>query len=178
MIVLFVFTMLAGSAWMDVRTGKIPNGWLLFCTLCLLAAQWIRGPSFFTVWEVGGILSFGIQAMLFLAIFFPLFLFRMMGAGDIKIMALIGGSLGISDGFSVLFYGLTVSAVWSLLYMIQNRLFLKRINYFLNYFKQFYQTGKISPYYQADRDKTEAGFCLAPFLWCGFCIWLSGKAGG
>ncbi|MCQ4838257.1 hypothetical protein NE556_24350, partial [[Clostridium] symbiosum] len=82
-------------------------------------AGFIRGPSpgdgsaaVFTV-----IALFFIRTFFTVIIFFPLFLFRMMGAGDIKVMAVIAGYMGMDRGVEIIFYGLAAAAVWSLFYM-------------------------------------------------------------
>lgn len=175
MILLFVF--LTGGAWQDIKMARIPNWWIAFGAVCFVTTHFIRGPS-------GELMGFGRETVgflfritVFVIVLFPLFLFRVMGAGDIKVMTLMGGYLGIFQGFTAIFYGLAASAVWSLLYMIHKNILKKRIKYFLGYLSQFLRTGQITPYYKADRDGTEAAFCFVPFLWWGFCIWIV-KQGG
>lgn len=172
---LFVF--LTGGAWQDLRTSRISNWWISAGAVSFVTAYFIRGPS-------GDLFSFGTAMVSFLfriivvvTVLFPLFLFRMMGAGDIKVMALMGGYLGIFQGFTAIFYGLAVSAVWSLLYMIHKKLLKIRITYFIMYLSRFINTGQILPYYKAGRDGPQAAFCFIPFLWCGFCIWAAGQGG-
>lgn len=172
---LFVF--LTGGAWQDLRRSRIPNWWISIGVVSFVTAQFIRAPS-------GGLPEFGLlmasfllRIAAFVLVLFPLFLFRMMGAGDIKVMALMGGYLGIFHGITAIFYGLAASAVWSLLYMIHKKIFKKRIIYFLLYVSRFIKTGQILPYYKADRDDPQAAFCLIPFLWCGLCFWIAGQGG-
>lgn len=170
-ILLFLF--LAGCAVWDWRTGKIPNRWLLFW-LFLFGVFLLyegRGKPFAAVFDY-------LAATVFTGlVLFPLFLFRMTGAGDIKTAAVINGVLGISTGFAVIFYGLAASAAWSLIYMAQKRILLKRIAYFLKYMKNLSRTDQIPPYYDAGRDGTEAAFCFAPFLLLGFCIRMMAEGG-
>ena len=66
-------------AWTDLKYGKVRNYWLWLLTV---AGVLHRGSAFF----------FG--AVLFLAAGMCLFRFRVMGAGDGKLMAVIGGYLG------------------------------------------------------------------------------------
>lgn len=166
MLFILVFLYLGGCSLRDWRTGKIPNrfllGWGMVFVLC-------------SVW-FGGWLA-GIGTCLWGTVFtglilFPLFYFRMMGAGDVKMMALLGGALGVYRGFEVIFCGLAAAAAWSVFYMVRKRMFLKRIRYFLNYMMFLPQSGEPVPYYDAKRDGKEAAFCLAPFLLCGYGLWL------
>lgn len=119
-----------------------------------------------------------VSCIFFLILFFPLFLFRMMGAGDCKLLALIGGYLGIADGLQVMFYGFLTAAIWSLLYMFRKKILIKRFHYFLSYVVVTLRTGQISPYYDAGRDGTGEAFFLAPFFWCGYVFWLISRIGG
>lgn len=167
---------LGGCALWDVRTGRIPNLWLAFW-LCVIGIGKV-----FCGGESGGqkaevfLAYFG--AMFFAAaILFPLFIFRMMGAGDIKLMAVLCGALGIQDGFPAIFYGLAAAAAWSFLYMVRMRILKKRILYFLNFIRRLLWAEYEGPYYLAERDGKEASFCLAPFLLGGFVLWLAEKGG-
>lgn len=168
---------LSGSAWWDLKTGKIPNFWIFLGAAGFITLKFIRGPSG-TVGEFAAETgSFLFRITFFTAVFFVLFLFRMMGAGDIKVMALIGGYLGISKGFSVIFCGLAAASVWSFFTMIQKGIFKKRMYYFFNYVGRSMETRAVTPYYRAEQDGGEAGFCFVPFLWGGFLLWLAGQGG-
>ena len=103
----------------------------------------------------------------------------MMGAGDVKLMALLGGVFGVREGFEVIFFGLSAAAVWSFFYMVRKGIFLKRIGYFLNYLKwmkqylEYFSKDELPiPYYDAARDGREAAFCLAPFILLGYIVCL------
>ena len=71
----------------DLRRRRIPN-WLTFPGLgiALAAATWAGGGS--------GLLAALLGAGLALAIFFPLFLLRCMGAGDAKALMVLGALWG------------------------------------------------------------------------------------
>lgn len=164
-----VFLYLSGAAFFDLRTGKIPNRYLIVWAAVFLIRAVFLGC-------VGQCL---LETVVTAVILFPLFFFRMMGAGDVKLMALLGGVFGVREGFEVIFFGLSAAAVWSFFYMVRNGIFLKRIGYFLNYLKWMKQyLGYFSkdelpiPYYDAARDGREAAFCLAPFILLGYIVCL------
>lgn len=163
-----LFFSLCGAALFDWRCGKIPNRYLIVWFFIFLAVS-VRQERLF-LYVFGCITA--------LALLFPLFFLHMMGAGDIKLMALLCGRLGLLPGLQMIFCGLLSAAVWSFFYMMRKRIFLKRIGYFLYYIKQLsWYSGRLlqgerpSPYFDAERDGREAAFCLAPFLLLGYLIW-------
>ena len=93
---LVVLLMLA--AFIDVRTFRIPN-WLTYCGAAIglalgAAIQWrLLGP----VWAFDGFLwSLGGLAA-GLALMQPMYALRVMGAGDVKLMAMAGAFLGLGQ---------------------------------------------------------------------------------
>lgn len=69
---------------MDIRTAKVDNGWILFSMfLGLSGCIWQKG--------IAGICSFAVGSVVPLLLII-LFLFGMMGAGDIKLFCALGGS--------------------------------------------------------------------------------------
>lgn len=89
-----LFILLVVAAVIDYRSHKIPN-WL---TVSGLAFGLIYNTAFSSsshggfLWAFGG-LMFGFLIML------PLYALRVMGAGDVKLMAMVGAFLGIYDTF-------------------------------------------------------------------------------
>ena len=100
-------------AWTDLKYGKVRNYWLWLLTV---AGVLHRGSAFF----------FG--AVLFLAAGMCLFRFRVMGAGDGKLMAVIGGYLGPLPGFYAIALGFLTGAVWSLWRMKRYGVAAERFN--------------------------------------------------
>ena len=86
--VLMVLLLIA--AVIDVRTGRIPN-WLVFGG----ALYAIAYNSFFPVYPKDVGFLFAVYGLgLGLAAFLPLYALRAMGAGDVKLMAMVGAFLG------------------------------------------------------------------------------------
>ncbi|NKE66034.1 prepilin peptidase [Ramlibacter sp. RBP-2] len=93
---LVVLLMLA--AFIDVRTFRIPN-WLTYGGAVIglvlgTAIQWrLLGPAWAAdglLWSLGG-LAAGLALML------PMYALRVMGAGDVKLMAMAGAFLGLGQ---------------------------------------------------------------------------------
>ncbi|MEY8339431.1 prepilin peptidase [Lachnospiraceae bacterium 62-35] len=144
----------AGAAF-DWRNRRVPNWWALAGTA---AGLYIKG------WE------FLIPAMAVIVIFFPMFLCRMMGAGDIKTMALLTGYLGPSLGSRALFAGFLTGGLVSLLKLLYRKELIKRLIYFQAYIRRLIHTRKITPYYNSNRDGYGITIPFTLCLFAGMCI--------
>ena len=121
----------------------------------IAAGLLFRGGEFFLPWLAVTVL------------FFPLFLFRMMGAGDVKLMALISGFSGWHQGFSIIFSGLFLAALASLFKLLYQGTLIRRISYFSAYIRQVFQTKTIIAYYEPERDGCENTLPMAVFFLAG-----------
>ncbi|HEV2611001.1 MAG TPA: prepilin peptidase [Noviherbaspirillum sp.] len=114
--VLFVLLMLA--AVLDYRTYRIPN-WLtltgvIFALVYNTAYPAVPHAGF--LWSFGGLLV-GLATML------PLYVFRVMGAGDAKLMAMVGAFLGLSDVLYAVVFTFIVGGVAALAFAVFHRAF-------------------------------------------------------
>lgn len=76
-----------GAVVMDIQRAKVDNAWLLFCLVISLTVQLMeRGTGGFIAWSFGACIPFLVLGWLFL--------FRMLGAGDIKLFCVMGSVLG------------------------------------------------------------------------------------
>jgi len=78
---------------------------------------------------------------------FPLFYFHMTGAGDIKLMMVAGGFLGVKVIPYCMFGAFIIGAVISLYKMIKYHLFQERFAYFSYYMKNYLITKERKFYY-------------------------------
>jgi prepilin peptidase CpaA len=87
-----LMTLVLIAAVIDVRTSRIPN-WLIFSGAIYALVFNTMSPLY--VRDVGILTSLGGLGV-GLASFLPAYLFRVMGAGDVKLMAMVGAFLGTS----------------------------------------------------------------------------------
>jgi prepilin peptidase CpaA len=108
------FAIVAAACWFDVRTRRIPN-WLTFPAAALgLVACTVAHSGHGTVSSAAGLL-------VGLALFFPLFVLKGLGGGDVKLMGALGAWLGTSVIFGVAFYTALAGGVFALALIVRHR---------------------------------------------------------
>ena len=116
--VLFVLLVIASIS--DYRTYKIPN-WLtasgiVFALIYNTAVPFYRDHGF--LWALGG-LGIGFVTML------PCYALRVMGAGDVKLMAMVGAFLGVTDTLSAVLYSLVVGGIAAIGFALVNKVLIR-----------------------------------------------------
>ena len=76
-------------------------------------------------------------------------LFRMLGAGDIKLLSVLGSLMGPVKILNCMFYSFLIGAVLSAALMVSSGIFSQRILYLLRYLCGYLKTGKREPYYKS-----------------------------
>ena len=164
---------LAAGACCDIRENRIPNWWvvvslisgILLCALESGAAK--DGRIFF---REGGLFLLRMAAVC--AVFFVFFICRMIGAGDIKLAALICGYLGLKAGAEAIGFGFLIGALWSLFILAVKGTFLQRFSCLLAYIRRIYHTKEITAYYCPDSDGTDGVIPLGVCLFFGTAVFL------
>lgn len=144
--VLCVF--LAGAACTDLTEGRVSNLWIFGASLL---GFWLRGAEFLMA-----------AAVVFIPGFF-LFHFRMMGAGDGKMMAVMAGFLGKEEGVYAIFLGLLIGAFWGLCRMWRDKSLRVRLKYLFVYGTVLLQGAEYVAY---DRLSGEMGTHRIPLAAC------------
>ena len=130
---------MTAAVFQDLRKGIISNVLILFGFL---------GGAVFQLIRLGGsglILFFG-SAVFPVLLFSILYYFRMIGAGDIKLLAALGGFLGISDPFRCLVCALIFGGILSLFLMIYRKNLIRRFQYLAGYVSSYIQGKEWQPY--------------------------------
>ncbi|WP_313152457.1 A24 family peptidase [Lacrimispora sp.] len=149
------------GAFYDVREHRIPN-WLVLSGIILGILLEIPGPEN----SLGGLL-FLLRLVIVTGIFFLLFLCRMIGAGDIKLTALICGFLGLKAGALAVGLGFLIGAFWSFIKLAGSGILFTRLSCLLAYIRHVFQTGNLTTYYDPDRDGYDVVIPLGLFLFLG-----------
>jgi prepilin peptidase CpaA len=108
------FAITGAACWFDVRTRRIPNS-LTFpaAALGLIVASVVHSGH--------GTVSSAAGLLLGLALFFPIFVLKGLGAGDVKLMGALGAWLGTSVIFGVAFYTALAGGVFATVLIVRHR---------------------------------------------------------
>ncbi len=172
-----LYGMMAYCALMDIRYYRIPNRALAAVAAAGLAVSawacmsgsgsvgfWAADTGF---WAAAAecVAVFIIRLALAAAAGFPFFLLRMVGAGDIKFMALVAGCFGLERGFWAVVIGLCLGAVLALGKMLREGSVCQRFLYLAAYIRRLIQSKEIEAYYCPERDGYK---CVIPLGACFF----------
>ena len=105
--------LLIWAAISDVRSHRIPN-WLVLAGMLfgmIYNTAFPLLPHHTVLWPLAGL---GLGLLLFL----PLYLLRAMGAGDVKLAAMVGAFLGPGDTFYAMLASMIVGGVLALSYVL------------------------------------------------------------
>ncbi len=109
-----LFALLVTASVCDYRTYKIPNwltgGGIVFALIYNTAVPFYRDQGF--LWALGGLMV-GFLVML------PCYALRIMGAGDVKLMAMVGAFLGVTDTLHAVVYSFLVGGIAALIFAIR-----------------------------------------------------------
>ena len=106
-----LFVLLVTASVCDYRTHKIPNwltaGGIVFALIYNTAAPSYPDQGF--LWALGGL-------MVGFVVLLPCYALRIMGAGDVKLMAMVGAFLGVTDTLHAIIYSLIAGGIAALLF--------------------------------------------------------------
>lgn len=129
----------------DLKSYKIKN-WLIILGLIasLVCFDKFTLEHFLKEWIVGVSLP--------IVICFPIFCFGGIGAGDVKLFAVIGGFYSFFFSIKVMIGSILIGAALSFVKMLYYKNFLIRFQYLINYIRHF---DSQCSYYCSDRDGKE-----------------------
>lgn len=119
------------SALADLRTDRIPNGFLLLGVLYGIIGSLISGRT------LTGVL---ISMLLAFLLLYPLYKIGAFGAGDVKLFVLIGSFQNIREVTAVMAGAFVIGAGFSLVKLAVERNGRERLRYFLSYMLEVCRT--------------------------------------
>ncbi len=122
------------AAIFDVRSRRIPNWLNLFGVVAGLLLNWFLDVDKYN-WRTA-LMGLGLA----FAIYFPLYLLRGMGAGDVKLMAAIGSLVGPANWFGIFVLSNVLGAAAAIVLLLsKGRLWgtIQNVGYMLNELAHF-----------------------------------------
>ena len=149
----------------DVWKGKIPNAITATGIVCALAYQLAENGCAGVLLWMGGA---ALPALLFCGFYY----FRMIGAGDVKLLCVLGGFLGPSDCLECIAVSVLSGGILSLLIMLRCRSLSRRLAYFAEYISTYSRELKWRPY--LEQTPQEARFCFSVPVLLGTIYYIAG----
>ncbi|WP_321330915.1 A24 family peptidase [Alcaligenes faecalis] len=118
----FIFILLFFSAQIiygDLKLRKIPNSLLVFYGVTVLLHKVLVSLSYGLPW--GWVAGWGDSLIGFAAtliVFYPVWLLRLMGAADVKLMAVLGLALGWKEAGMVVLFGTVLAGLHALVLVL------------------------------------------------------------
>ena len=154
----------AGTIW-DLREERVPNGLSAAGLCCGLVFQAVyRG-------EIGIIFFLG-SVLLPVVLMGWLYYFRMIGAGDIKLLCAVGGFMAPGECFQCIMWSVLLGGIWCLYLVYKNKSFWRRIFFFLDYIREYSETRRWRPY--CDGAQEGDRFCFSVPVLISICFYVGG----
>lgn len=132
-----------------MRYRKIPNIWILVGIVTAVAEQYSKD------YGIKEVAIFVLHFFSMAVICFPLWWMRAFGAGDIKVLSVLGGTLGIKEGISVFVFSLFVGAVGGVLKLCCQRRLTRQMKYAVFYLLQQRGRSMTGQYYERYEKKED-----------------------
>lgn len=127
---------------MDLRNEKIANVAIAIFVFVGMVYQT-------SIYGLMGIWEYLKGAGVPLLLLFILFVFRMLGPGDIKLLSVLGGIMGVTAIIKSIIISFAFGGVLSIAIIISCGNLKERIRYFTEYITRTLQTKKITAYYNS-----------------------------
>jgi prepilin peptidase CpaA len=156
--------LLSLATYKDLTSYKIKNQ-LIYLGLFL--------GILFCTYENGwtGILLGISGAIVPIIILFPLFLFKVLGAGDIKLFSIVGCFYGVTYVIHLIWIAFIIAAVISVIHLIKHKNMFFRLQVLVNYIQTISKNKvssrvgkKIVPYYDIKKDGYEGVIQFSPAI--------------
>ncbi|MCC8050752.1 MAG: prepilin peptidase [Clostridiales bacterium] len=147
----------------DLWVNRIPNAIIAVGLAMGLVYQLFAEGPLGLIFFLGGVL---LPVLLLGALYY----FRMLGAGDIKLLCVVGGFLGPAGVWACFVRSVFIAAVISLAVLYRRHELGERLRYFWKYIGDYSKNGQWKPY--LDGVKESARFCFSVPVLIGILLCL------
>ena len=120
------------SAFADLKTDRIPNGFLLLGTLIGLGGSLYSGRQ---------VLEIAVSVSLAFLLLYPLYKIGALGAGDVKLFLMIGSFCAAKELLIILAGAFVIGAVFSVVKLLAEHNGRGRMYYFFSYLSEVMRSG-------------------------------------
>jgi prepilin peptidase CpaA len=120
------------SAFADLKTDRIPNGFLLLGMIIGVSGSILSGRN------LSDILASVLLAFLLM---YPLYMIGALGAGDVKLFVMIGSFQAIGEFMAILAGAFVIGAGFSMMKLAAEKNGRERFRYFFSYLHEVWRTG-------------------------------------
>ncbi len=149
----------------DLQRGRIPNSVIVTGVLLGGAYHLFTGGILGTMIFLGGVF---LPVVLFGAFYY----FRMIGAGDVKLLCVVGGFLGPSACFSCIVAAVLSGGVISMVLMAHRHNFNQRLVCFSDYVSRCSKDGRWNSYLEGMQE--DAKLCFSVPVLLGILYYMGG----
>lgn len=152
---------------MDLRIQRIENAWILTALMLSVAMRVTDSGT-------AGLMGFAAGVCGVLIVLFPLFLFRALGAGDIKLLCVLAGLWGLSRGLKLVAVSIICGGLLAFGQLCLSGGWKERTQYLWQYICNLTCGGGLRPYLQKGKRPEHVYFSvpilMAVILGAGGCF--------
>lgn len=150
---IYLAVLLTMAVYWDARSYRIPNWLICMGWSTAIVLSLCRG-------ELADFVECLLCMILPIVVLFPLFALRMMGAGDLKLLSVIGGLVG-TELLDISLYSFFIGGGMALITMLYRRNLLNRLQILGIYILSLVQTNKIISYEEQVNSQSKIHFSYA-----------------
>lgn len=118
-IVLVIFTLIAAVS--DIKRRKITNKLIIYMIVIGVISRFIEN-------QMTGIMEFGLRFIITIVVLLMPFAYKLLGAGDVKLIASIAGYVGVKGIIAISVYFSVAGAIYAALILIQAKFRQSELN--------------------------------------------------
>ncbi len=153
MIFFYLLPFQAAAVVCDLGARKIPNALITGGAIMGGAYQWSTNGPMGLVRFAGGTLT----PLLLLGV---LHCFRMLGAGDIKLLMMTGGFFGVRGSVRCVCAAFLAAGIYALAVAARRRLLKRRLQYLIGYMRRRKHAAKWEPYIEPQEEEVYLYFSI------------------